>query len=142
MEDSAVSYQIVPLYYLACHQHVSHWIKTFLCASLLKREMDTFVDRDKAGWGSKVVTLHSRQRPIYNVSQSFWSFQHFSRNDIWHKLPFACLSIIIKQNLNFKECFDQIPIKNRLEQKCIIFRVYFVTLFVLEIYLIYLQSRK
>ena len=90
------------------------------CYSLLKREMDTFVDRDKAGWGSKVVTLHSRQRPIYNVSQSFWSFQHFSRNDIWHKLPFAWLSIIIKQNLNFKECFDQIYIKNSLQQKYIL----------------------
>ena len=83
-----VSYQIVPLPIMpptvSRYMSVRQWIKMF---SLFEKGDGHFCWQGQSGdeWGAKVVTVHSRQRPIYNVSQSFWSILYFSSHFVLNK---------------------------------------------------------
>ena len=83
-----MSYQIVPLPIMPPtvnrYMSVRQWIKMF---SLFEKGDGHFCWQGQSGdeWGAKVVTVHSRQRPIYNVSQSFWSILYFSSHFVLNK---------------------------------------------------------
>ena len=83
-----MSYQIVPLPIMPPtvnrYMSVRQWIKMF---SLFEKGDGHFCwqGQSRDEWGAKVVTVHSRQRPIYNVSQSFWSILYFSSHFVLNK---------------------------------------------------------